>query len=403
MLAGSALAGSLTRATGAWAQDDPEVSDEMASRILYEESEAGRQFKPRTLIKPFWFQRAEGVRPSATWPSDNVSFDYAHLVGQPNSEAPFNLTHDVLEQVLALNAFRPDLQRPRVLFGIRGCVLPNNANRADFAASHAVQVTRPNHLDPRCLIGVWDVANKVLALFKASTVPNVDLMEKQIEGALGCNMMPTGLHQYLVGAHRAPSQPAAFRQKTPLWVMRTKKQLLYATNDSDTVWDDLNGSLPFDNIHAAMLSSRTKPPFFSSAGCQVVAGAYDGNRAPTGAWAEFRKAAGLAHPISFTGGSASRDDGKPFDDVLITGKEAQMVASGQGAATRCLRFGASGDAVKALQDALIAQQPTVAVDKTGVVDRKTLGAVIRWQVARKLAPTGIVSTEMAASLGLKWA
>ena len=36
-----------------------------------------------------------------------------------------------------------------------------------------------------------------LALFKGSTVPNVDYMEKQIEGSMKSNMLPTGMHQYL--------------------------------------------------------------------------------------------------------------------------------------------------------------------------------------------------------------
>ena len=399
--AGGVLAHSA--APRAFALDDPEVSDELASQILYEESEGERQFAPRTLIKPFWFQQEIGTRPSPTWPTDNVSFDYAHLTSQANSDEPFKLTPDVLEQLLRLSSFKPDMQRPRLLFGLRGCMLPNNANRADWSAAHIVQSTRPNHNDPKCLIGVWNLADKTIALFKASTVPNVDLMEKQIEGALGCNMMPAGLHQYQVGPHRAPSQPGAFRQKTPLWVMRTKKNLQYATNDADTVWDDLNGDLPFDNIHAAMLSSRTRPPYFSSAGCQVIAGAYDANRVPTGAWAEFRKAAVLEHPISIVGSSGSRDDGKQFEYFLVTGKEAQMVATGAVALVRSLRFGSSGEDVSALQEQLALQAPSVPVDKTGVVDRKTLGAVIRWQIARKIAPTGIVTADVAASLGLKWA
>ena len=43
-----------------------------------------------------------------------------------------------------------------------------------------------------------------------------------------------------------------------------------------------------------------------------------------------------------------------------------------------------------------------AVDKTGTYDRKTLGAVIRWQVAKKIAPTGIVAAEVASLPGLNW-
>src|SRR5262245_3078517 len=97
--AGAVLASSAV--PRALAQDDPEISDELASQILYEESEGERQFTPRALLKPFWFQQEVGKRPSPTWPTDNVSFDYAHLAGHSNSDEPFKLTPDVLAQLLA--------------------------------------------------------------------------------------------------------------------------------------------------------------------------------------------------------------------------------------------------------------------------------------------------------------
>lgn len=379
---------------------DPDIDDELASEILYEECEPGKEPAERAVIKPFWFQKPEGVRPSAHWPADNVSFDFAHLVGEPNSEEPFELTAPVLQQLVGLNSFQLGAQLPKVLFGLRGCVLAGNADRTAFAAAHQVRAVRPNHIDLRCLIGVWVPADNTIALFKSSTVPNVDLMEKHIEGALGCNMMPAGLHNYKVGAHRAPRQPGAFRQQTPLWVMRSKKQLAYAANDPDTIWDDLDGNLPFDNIHAAMLSGRRTPPFFSSAGCQVIAGAYDANRVPTGAWAAFRHAAGLSHPPAFIGGSsATRDDGRSFEYALLTGKEAQLVARGNAKAARALRYGSSGPAVAQLQEKLGAAAAGAA---PGRFDRKTLGAVIRWQAEKKMAPTGIVAAQAAAALGLDW-
>jgi endonuclease G len=397
-VAGQGLVG---RPASAQTRGSKEMTDALVADILIEESEAEKHPVARTLIKPFWFTQPVGERPSPTWPADNVSFDFAHLVGQPNSANAFELTVPVLEQLLMLNSFRRNPQLPKLLFGLRGCLLPNNQDRAGFTASHRLTATRPNHIDPKCLIGVWDTASNAIALFKASTVPCADLIQKQIEGSLGCNMMPTGLHHYRVGAHRAPRQPGAFRQQTPLWVMRTKKRLQYAANDPDTVWDDLDGELPFDNIHAAMLSSRTKPPFFSSAGCQVVSGAYDGNHNPTGAWADFRKAAGLHHPIRLTNGSASDQDGQEFDYVLLTGKDAQLVAGGKGQSVRALRYGSSGTPVSELQEKLAAQLGT-PVDKTGTFDRKALGAVIRWQVAKKIAPTGIVAAEGAGLLGLNW-
>jgi hypothetical protein len=248
------------------------------------------------------------------------------------------------------------------------------------------------------LIGVWDTAAATIAVYKASTVPGVDLMEKQIEGVMGCNMLPIGLHQYHIGPHRGARQVGAFRQETPLWVHRTKKRLIYAANDEGNEWDDLNGELPFDNIHAAMLSSRKTAPFYSSAGCQVVAGAYSGKR-PTGPWAEFRKSAGLAHPPQMTSDTETRDDGRKFDYVLFTGKETQLAASGATSAIRTLRFGASGAGVSELQGKL---GDRAKGSKGGIFDRATLGGVIRWQVENKFAPTGLIWSETAAKLGLTW-
>lgn len=381
------------------------IPDSEVASILYEESETGFKRRGRAQIKLFWYQKAEGKRPSVNWPEDNISFDYGHLLSQPNSDEPFELTGVVLEKLAGLSSLQRDTKLTKVLFGLRGCMLAADSDRASFAASHKVKATRPDHLNNKCLIGVWDTASNTIAAFKGSTVPNVDLMEKYIEQALGCNMLPTGLHHYKVGAHKGISQPGAFRQQVPLWVMRSKKHLLYAANDPDTIWDDLNGELPFDNIHAAVLSSRSKPPFFSSAGCQVISGGYDDKHVPTGAWAEFRKSAGLAHPPKFAsaGSSATADDGRPFDYMLFTGKEAQLVAKGVTAGLQALRYGASGDGVKELQEKLAAQPGVTGVDKSGIFDRKTLGAVIRWQGQKKLAPTGIVAAETAKSLGLRWA
>jgi hypothetical protein len=380
-----------------------ELSDEEVAEILFQEAEPGGRPANRATIKPFWFQKPEGERPAPNWPPDNVSFDFAHIASLPNSDQPFELTSAVLQHLLAAGSFRANPQSPKVLVGLRGCMLVEKTDHADWANGHQVRAARPNHLDLRCVFCVWDTSTSRLALFKGSTVPNVDYMEKQIEGSMKSNMLPTGMHQYVVGAHNGASQPAAFIQKTPLWVIRSKKTLGYAANDAGIEWDDLDGQLPFDDIHAAILNTRSRPPYFSSAGCQTIAGACN-NGLPMGAWAEFRKAAGLAHPLKFVGGSRSdtADDGRQFDYVLLTGKEAQIAAAGSNRLLRTLRFGSSGESVSALQDKLLALPEGSKVVKSGVFDAKTLGGVLRWQTANKLSPNGIIASDAAAKLGLNW-
>ena len=405
-LLGGAIAGrtaSRGEEAAAQAAADNDMSDEEVRDILLAEAEPGGGPLDRATIKPFWFQKPEGSRPVPHWPPDNVSFDFAHTAELPNIEEPFQLTGDALQRLAEANSFQMSGREAKVLFALRGCMLAEDGDHVDWTSGHAVRATRPNHVDLKCLFGVWDKASNRIALFKGSTVPGVDYMEKQIEGKLKSNMLPTGLHQYAVGPHGDTRQPGAFLQRTPLWVIRSKKTLGFAANDAGIEWDDLDGKLPFDDIHAAILDARKNPPHFSSAGCQTIAGNYL-NGVPTGAWSEFRKAAGLAHPIQFVAGSRqdSSDDGRLFDYVLLTGKEAQLAATGNGVRLRTLRFGSSGDRVSELQERLLARPEGAGVTKSGVFDWKTLGGVLRWQKENKLAPSGIIAVEAAAKLGLNW-
>jgi endonuclease G len=376
---------------------EEEVSDELARSILTEESEPGTY--ERAVVNDYWFDKPIGERPNPRWPQDNVSFDYAHLTSQPNSTESFVITPAIIATLLDLNFIQRDVKRPRLLFGLRGCMLAPEAGK-----KNAVVSTRPDHVKPRCVMGVWNTETDTVDLFSASTVPGVDLMEKHIQGRLRCNMLPTGLHGYQVGPHRGPRQPGAFIQKTPVWVHRSTKDLIYVLDQPGTQWDDLDGELPFDDLHAAMLSSRKTAPFFSSAGCQVVVGAYSG-KVPTGSWADFRKAAGLKHPPQMRDESHTSDDGIEFDYVLLTGKDAQLAASGTEDAlktARALRFGSSGPLVEDLQTKLSATKQGTGIEKTGIIDRKTLGAIIAWQTANKLAQTGIIAQDHAEKLGISF-
>jgi hypothetical protein len=150
-----------------------------------------------------------------------------------------------------------------------------------------------------------------------------------------------------------------------------------------------------DDIHSAMLSYRTRPPYFSSAGCQVVTGAYyRGSHQPAGPWSLFREAAGLSPSIHLTGGGNGRtpDDGRAFGYVLLTGKEARLMSIGRTERIPTRRYGASGEDVSRIQAAL-GQAPA-----TGVFGRKTMGAVIAWQTRTGRAPTGILTAADMAAL-----
>jgi hypothetical protein len=169
----------------------------------------------------------------------------------------------------------------------------------------------------------------------------------------------------------------------------------------------MDGQLPWDNIHAAMLSYRKKPPFFSSAGCQVVVGAYmRNNRLPIGPWQEFRRAAGLADLAKLGQNStdaSSLDDGKPFRYMLLTGREAALLAQGNEYLGDTLRYGSSGAAVQELQKILIATgADNIAKTEmaSGKLGRTTLGALLMWQVKSEQPTTGIISRDVARRIGI---
>ncbi len=391
----SALAGLPRFALGA--ESAPDFSDQDTRDILVEEGEplAGG-LKARAVISAFWNDLPTNARAALSWPADDAAYDYRHLTAEPNADQAFDLTPAVLESYFDLCGYNDAQAGEVVLFGLRGASLADGSDWSGFAERQHVKEERPDHIHTRCLIGVLDRRRMAIALASASTVPVVELMMAAAAGKLGCNMLPTGLHAYKVGPHKGLRQPGAFRQQKSLWVHRAKGDLVYALSDRNNVWDDGDGVLPMDDIHAAVLSYRTRPPYFSSAGCQVVKGAYDKTtHQPIGPWALFRDAAGLSlqvHPLDKRGRTA--DDGRNFIYVLLTGKEARLIGAGRTQFVATRRFGAADAVVARIQSALGIQPAT------GAFDRKTMGKVISWQIKHGEPPTGILtSSDISAITG----
>jgi hypothetical protein len=377
----------------------PAYSDEEVSKILVEEAEAVLPSTEATLGS-FWFQKPEGRRLSPNWPQDNLSYDYVHIAAYELPAEQFEFTGEMLLDYMRLCSYGAE-GKEKLLFGLRGCVLTGQDRAVDFARAHLVRETRPDHVNTLCLLGVFDPKSKTLALFAGSTVPNVDLMEMQARGLLGCNMLPTGLHAYRVGPHKGIRQPGAFRQQASLWVHRAKGKLEYSLNDQNNIWDDLGGALPADNIHAAVLNYRHKPPYFSSAGCQVVEGAYSADAEPIGPWANFRRCAGLTQPpVLTTQAGTTTDDGREFGYVLLTGKEAHLMAAKKPASIETLRFGSEGARVVKLQELLVNAGTLNGSYERGKVDRNTMGALIQWQRSKGFTPTGILARNSAPALDI---
>ncbi|MCC6318287.1 MAG: OmpA family protein [Gemmatimonadaceae bacterium] len=325
------------------------------------------------------------------WPADASAPDYRHL-GVAIDTTPFDLTARVLKRLAAFNRFAFDGVDQRVVIGLRGCTLDNDVT--DWSDAIRVREAVPNHADNRCVIGVWDrVTGKVVA-FSASTVPNWEYMEAYRQNhARRANQQPTGRYSLVVGTHRPGKKSrvlGALRNASELVVLRTQDNLSYTVMDT---WDQ---TTPFNNIHPGLVpvnQGTSTVPDYSSAGCSTVPGTSSGD-VPSGAWAAFRKALGLDNA------SLSKDDGRKFAYMLLTGREARLCAGSPPSIER-LRFGSQGEDVRKLQDGLASHPKKYYKGKVdGDLGAGTAMAFIRFQKDRdRGAADGIVTPGDATALG----
>lgn len=290
----------------------------------------------------------------AKWGKDEIQPDYAHLGSNLPTGLAFTLTSDDLALLATLNDFDVAAAGDApILFGLRGAgIVKDHTNPQGIVLVDQ----RPDHILPRCVIGVWDRAAKKVSVFPASTVPNQTAVALYFNTRSAGNLLPTGYYGYICGAHTTKrSTPGCFLLRNAdmshriVLVRRSVDDLVYERNDM------VDRCGPGDNIHPTFFS---RPTGFSSLGCQTVVGSFkDG--AHTGPWADFRKAAGFTEPAG--------NPGKPFNYMLLTGAEARL-ASGlrkDGLATdkialrrlRRLRAGSHSDAVKILQQRLNLPSP----------------------------------------------
>jgi hypothetical protein len=292
---------------------------------------------------------------SAKWAADEVQPDYAHLgSGLPKGLA-FSLTADDLALLANLNDFDvASVTDAPILFGLRGAGIVKDQTTG---GGIVLIDQRPDHVLPRCVVGVWNRANGQVSVFPASTVPNQAAVAKYMNTQKAGNLLPTGFYQYRCGPHTTQNQstPGAFLLRNKdmshetVVVRRSLDDLVYERSD---IADRCE---PGDNIHPTFFS---QPVGFSSFGCQTVVGSCK-NGVHSGSWAAFRSAVGFT--------DADGVPGKPFMYMLLTGAEARM-ASGLrtgGAAgdkiaqrkLRRLRFGSNSAAVRALQEQLRIAKP----------------------------------------------
>jgi len=335
-------------------------------------------------------RRALGAA-DARWAADDHSIDYRHL-GVAGQSVFFNFSPAVLTRLCEWNHFDVTSGQDEVLFGLRGCELEGDRLPTGFVNSAKISETIPDHKNANCVLGVWKRSTNQFSLFQGSTVPNWKLMERYRQGGDHCNMLPTGRYLFDVGAHRAGTRGevrGAFLEAGPIVVLRTLDNLEYEIGDT---WD--SGEFG-DNIHPARLDGSRVAPFFSSAGCQTVPGNFRDGR-NTGNWADFRVAAGLS------AGAPPSEDGRRFVYVMLTGRDARVIAGGGNiSALSRLRFGSTGPDVTGIQLQLRTDGYLRGTATSGTFDAPTKMAYLAWQKVRNAATAdGIVTPSDAASLGV---
>ncbi|MCI4661399.1 MAG: hypothetical protein MRY63_06190 [Neomegalonema sp.] len=327
------------------------------------------------------------------WAEDEVSPDYRHLE-EPVYYGFFPVDHDTLTLAAKRNSF--ELEDDVILFGLRGCrLLPSSPTKA------FVRERYPNHQDYRCVLGVWDRVKKEVVAVQASTVPNGRYIyaQQRMKATGTCsNLMPTGLHHYIVGPHRASSnapQPGAFRQNRSFNTLRS-----HGRSDSRQAftiheyWDLRKNLWVFDNIHAGSFDQRPRDGlyYFSSAGCQTVPGGYTrGSRIPERRWKLFREMAGLTTPSSYRAGWISPDDGKKFKYMLLTARELRLAYRDPGDHPEWhrLRLGSKSESVRAVQTGIGLSGPD------GEFGPNTQRAYLQWQLDKFGWADGIVTPKIA--------
>ena len=332
-----------------------EASSDVAASVMHDDEEWQELTEDDVAAEALAGTMFTAAAAGAKWAADELQPDYAHLGPNLPTGLAFTLTADDLALLAQLNDFDvKSVSDAPVLFGLRGAgIVKDHTTGAEIVLIDQ----RPDHILPRCVIGVWNRTTGNVSVFPGSTVPNQAAVAMYKNTQRAGNLLATGFYEYRCGAHTTKNQstPGAFLLRNAdmshrtVIVRRSRDDLVYQRGDI------VDRCAPGDNIHPTFFS---QPSGFSSLGCQTVVGTCRSGT-HSGPWSAFRTAAGFT--------TASGVPGKAFSYMLLTGAEARMASALRTGGLlsdkialrrlRRLRFGSQGPAVKALQEQLNLQNP----------------------------------------------
>lgn len=299
----------------------------------------------------------------------------------------FVIDDGLLRRLAEVNSF-PVPNEGMVFFGLRGS-LPLNPDDLDLDAAHQINVENVDYVHPRCTLGQWLPADRLLAVFPGSTVPHSKFIPAAMaNGGAGVNQLLTGYYDdYRKGVHKQGSVTAhdAFKQTEGRPIRRTKDDLDFEANDMTEFMN------PFDNLHAGWCPSANHTNY-ESMGCQVVVGfpqcAKRGNLPAAGPWAVFKQ-------------NAYELNQNNFGYMLLDGRSVLSVAeAGDSEFPIRLRYGSEGAKVKDLQRKL-KSAGFFEGDVDGQFGPRTIRAVLEFQTHTFgfNSEDGVVGQQTASALG----
>jgi Putative peptidoglycan binding domain len=300
--------------------------------------------------------------------------------------AIITFSSDNLRKLLRVNSY-PYSETNMMVFGIRGASIIDE-DATSFKHEHWIKEAILNYENPRCIIGIWQPIENKIALFSASTVPNISFIKKQVLRKTKANCMMSGYYSFYEKGFHNPSEMGrhqALRLATNIFLRRSLDDFTFTNTDTVEVGN------PQDNIHAAYCDSIRGN--YSSAGCQVIMGqpkCKRRNQKPnSGHWKIF-------HDFIYANSQTN------FDYALFRFVDAEAVANaGNNPMQARLRFGSRGNLVKNLQDKLKAKG-YFGTNANAEFGRNTLLAVLEFQKDMFGAneADGVVGTVTAGALNL---